>query len=465
MAIAQKEDASKKDATLANEQAQAADGTRPAAAEPAKQDAKPKTNPFLIALITGGIVVIGTVVTIDLKIMYETEGTGLGDVKKAFAKPWFSAFAMFMGMSLSLFAYAAQCAWEAYQTAQQRTVADAQLRQGLLAADGTKEQAAKEERAPFFSLKTFAKAALPASCDLMATGLQAVGLVYVSASIYSIFRGANILMTAILSVFVLRKRLAMGQFLGLVLVLAGLVVVGIAANSDKADDAEAGNTNLPLGIAFIVAAQGSQAIQYVWEEFVTKGRAAKKGSDKPAEKPMQIPPFMLIGLEGVAGMLMFLCIIFPFTGLVMTCENLFWLKGEKLDSESLKSCPFQDHGHTYENFLDTLAMLRSSAALRLLTTIYIVTICGLNMCGIMCTKLLSGVIRALMQNGIRTLSIWVTDLALFYWFRGAFGSEHELGEPWTASSPGQALGFSIYVLGFMLYIQVLKVPILETSSK
>merc|ERR1712224_926598 len=73
------------------------------------------------------------------------------------------------------------------------------------------------------------RCSFPACCDMMATGLQAMGFLYVAASVFAVLRGANIMFTSMVSIVFLGRRLTPGQVCGLLLVLGSLLVIGEAA--------------------------------------------------------------------------------------------------------------------------------------------------------------------------------------------------------------------------------------------
>ena len=130
--------------------------------------------------------------TVDLKLVYQTPT--LGDA--GFQKPWFMVFVMFLGMSLSLPLYALQ---NALRPPSGLTAASAAAKQPLLPAGQPRAPAPPAGGAGGSRIvRTALKGAFPACCDLLATGLQSAGLLYVSASVFSIFRGSSILVTALL---------------------------------------------------------------------------------------------------------------------------------------------------------------------------------------------------------------------------------------------------------------------------
>uniref|UniRef100_A0AAQ5XRZ4 Solute carrier family 35 member F6 n=1 Tax=Amphiprion ocellaris TaxID=80972 RepID=A0AAQ5XRZ4_AMPOC len=68
----------------------------------------------------------------------------------------------------------------------------------------------------------------PAMCDMTATSIMYVALNMTSASSFQMLRGAVIIFTGLLSVAFLGRRLAFNQWLGIMITILGLVIVGLA---------------------------------------------------------------------------------------------------------------------------------------------------------------------------------------------------------------------------------------------
>lgn len=68
---------------------------------------------------------------------------------------------------------------------------------------------------------------LPTLCDLTATTLMNVGLVYISASIYQMLRGSVVLFTATWSVLFLNRRHPTYRWFALFTVFVGIAIVGL----------------------------------------------------------------------------------------------------------------------------------------------------------------------------------------------------------------------------------------------
>ncbi|KAI9597115.1 hypothetical protein BDF19DRAFT_435876 [Syncephalis fuscata] len=140
---------------------------------------------------------------------------------------------------------------------------------------------------------------IPTMCDICGTTLMNVGLIYTTASIYQMLRGAVVIFSAILSVIFLRHRIALFQWFGLMTVMLGVSVVGlsglIGATSDPKPTDNASDTEseieefarAALGIFMVLFAQMFTAIQFVVEEKILKHYA--------------VEPLMAVGLEGFWG--------------------------------------------------------------------------------------------------------------------------------------------------------------------
>eukprot|EP00746_Dinoflagellata_sp_MGD_P101464 gnl/MRDRNA2_/MRDRNA2_41343_c0_seq2.p1 gnl/MRDRNA2_/MRDRNA2_41343_c0~~gnl/MRDRNA2_/MRDRNA2_41343_c0_seq2.p1 ORF type:complete len:208 (-),score=28.36 gnl/MRDRNA2_/MRDRNA2_41343_c0_seq2:82-705(-) len=187
--------------------------------------------------------------------------------------------------------------------------------------------------------------------------------------------------------------------------------VQLAENDDQSAPG-ASSHNALLGMFFVLLAQVSQAVQYVWEERMMTS--------------MKLPPLLLVGLEGICGLCVMTCVVFPVLG----------------------QLPGKDYGGCLESFWDSWAMLyNDDGHLVVMVVAFVFAVTGLNISALLVTKLLSAVVRALMQNGARTLTIWVTDLILFYAVtNGTFG------ESWVYPySEVEAIGFAFCVVGALFY--------------
>ncbi|NXL52475.1 S35F6 protein, partial [Podilymbus podiceps] len=110
----------------------------------------------------------------------------------------------------------------------------------------------------------------PALCDMTGTSIMYVALNMTSASSFQMLRGSVIIFTGLLSVAFLGRRLELSQWLGILVTIVGLVVVGLA-DLRSSHDQKHKLSEVITGDLLIVMAQVIVAIQMVLEEkFVYK---------------------------------------------------------------------------------------------------------------------------------------------------------------------------------------------------
>lgn len=332
----------------------------------------------------------GACLTLNQKLQYQTSAVGLAG-EHAFEKPWFCTFLMFVGEGMALLVFGVQ------------RVVDPEEKKCELSWWGL-----------------LWRCAFPAIFDMVATGFGSVGLTYITASTCQMLRGCAILFTAIISRFWLQRVLDFRQVVGLCMVFAAMALVGAAGamtggHGDQAASSIDGNG--AWGVLLVCFAQLFQASQFVWEEKVMK--------------KVCIPPLLLLGIEGIVGIILFGILVFPL----------------------LLHLPGNDVGGSLENVWDALSMVQRSPELMFLAIMYVTCVCALNCCAVYVTKFLSGVHRALIQTGLRTMVIWVVGLILYYRTNGIYG------EPWAGvPSYMELFGFAFFLCGSMLHSKMIHLP-------
>ena len=163
-----------------------------------------------------------------------------------------------------------------------------------------------EQRLPLKGWKV-SLLSLPAICDLLATTLMNVGLLFVVASIYQMTRGALVLFVGLFSVIFLRRTLHLFQWFALVTVVVGVGIVGLAGaiyQDPKATPSAlilareafgifAREARTPeavraiIGVFLIAGAQIFTASQFVVEEYILEKYA--------------LEPLKVVGWEGLFG--------------------------------------------------------------------------------------------------------------------------------------------------------------------
>ncbi|TPX35627.1 hypothetical protein SeMB42_g04099 [Synchytrium endobioticum] len=178
---------------------------------------------------------------------------------------------------------------------------------------------------------------LPTLCDLTATTLMNVGLIYVAASVYQMLRGAVVLFTGTLSTIYLGRTHPLYRWYGLCAVSAGVSLVGAASvvqadppskpsSHDNSSIYASNPSNAPLGVAMVLIAQIFTAAQFVIEEKLLSY--------------YELPAMKAVGLEGIFGLLS-LAIMVPIVtsrSTIDTCRTLFiWMISLALGWENFKS--------------------------------------------------------------------------------------------------------------------------------
>ena len=231
-----------------------------------------KTSEFVtIATI---FVISGTMSTLGTKwqdLLVIPDSTGQ---PKSFEHPFFQSWLMFFGEFLCMFAFM----WQMKQT---------KRRVGKLVPG--------EDHALPCGLWVYF---IPAFCDFTASTTGFIGLTLTYASVYGMLKGSTVLFTGLLSKIFLKRKFQLFHWLGMLLVVIGLVLVGLSSfvegkkdGSTTGDDEPEENSaasNPLLGNVLIVAAQLIAATQFTFEEYVI-------GKYK-------INPYEMVGWEGIFGL-------------------------------------------------------------------------------------------------------------------------------------------------------------------
>jgi len=268
--------------------------------------------------------------------------------------------------------------------------------------------------------------ALPASLDVLGSGVSGVGMLFISASVWQMMRGSLILFTAALSVLVLGRRLERQHVLGLLLATLGLALVGISSWLDSetptlfsllVHGSSGGSASDALfGIILTVLSQLCTAIQVVVEESLLK-----IGSDRYTTPS----PERVVAYEGLWG-----CMI-----MIVVLIGLQYTSGP-------------DHGSA-ENSVDSFEKLFNSSTLIFLVLFYLLSIAIFNVLGMTVSKYLSSVHRTLIDSS-RSVVVWAIQLVAWHCLDSA-----TYGTPWTSNSWLQLVGFIVLVLGTLVYNEVI----------
>lgn len=130
---------------------------------------------------------------------------------------------------------------------------------------------------------------LPGVFDIIETSFKNITLTLVAASITQMLRSSVVLFTAMLAMIFLKKRLFRHHITSLFLIVGGIVMVGLAAESGNK------STNI-WGFIVLLIGQFSGAVGYVVEE-------------KFLGDFEDLDPIMMAGIEGVWSLAIWLVVL------------------------------------------------------------------------------------------------------------------------------------------------------------
>ncbi|XP_008274995.1 solute carrier family 35 member F6 [Stegastes partitus] len=241
----------------------------------------------------------------------------------------------------------------------------------------------------------------PAMCDMTATSIMYVALNMTSASSFQMLRGAVIIFTGLLSVAFLGRRLALNQWLGIMITILGLVIVGLADFVSGHKDDSHKLSDVLTGDLLIIMAQVIVSVQMVLEEkFVYKH---------------DVHPLRAVGTEGFFGFVVLTLLLIPM---------YFIHVGNFSDNPR----------HVLEDALDAFCQIGHQPLIVLALLGNTVSIAFFNFAGISVTKEISATTRMVLDS-LRTLVIWAVSLAL----------------GWEDFHGLQVLGFLVLLLGTSVY--------------
>lgn len=250
--------------------------------------------------------------------------------------------------------------------------------------------------------------AIPAWCDIIGTSTMYVGLTMTSASTYQMLRGSVVIFTGLMSRVMLRRATSTHQWLGMVLVFSGALVVGstsvLQTDAPKDGSAPSSFSTILLGDLLVVFSQLFTALQMVLEERFVTGHS--------------MPALLAVGCEGVWGL----------TGLAALLLVLQY-------------GPSGPGGLPIEDSLDAFDQIRASWTLLGLLLANAFSIAFFNGFGMTITKTSSASYRVVLDS-LRTGVVWLFGMAT--------GSErfHLL----------QVFGFIVMITGTTTYNETVRMP-------
>ncbi|KAI4177019.1 MAG: hypothetical protein LQ343_000499 [Gyalolechia ehrenbergii] len=290
-----------------------------------------------------------------------------------------------------------------------------------------------DERTPLVGWRV-SLLAMPACCDIAATTLMNVGLLFVAASIYQMTRGALILFVGLFSVLFLHRQIFLYQWSALFIVVLGVAVVGLAgaiapnpqAQPDprsltetsilllrdasqqlKAAAVSPSALKTVLGVLMIAGAQIFTATQFVLEEWILEKYA--------------LEPLKVVGWEGVFG---FLITLVGMIGLHLAVGRT------------------EAGRNGYFDMREGWREITHYRIIAVTSVLIMISIGGFNFFGLSITRSVSATARSIIDT-CRTLFIWIVSLGL----------------GWETFKWLQILGFALLVYGTFLFNDIVRPPL------
>jgi len=380
----------------------------------------PNRTKIFIFLVTG-MLVTGTINTVITKLLFTTNKAGgccgwqTNGVPNTephnFTHPWFSTWIMFLGELLCFIPFI------------------------INRSNNSKKQKNLNINVPRDSDENPYSYifALPTCCDLTASTLGNIALLWVPASIWQMMRGSIIIFGAILSKIFLKRVLRLHHWIGVSVVVIGLFLVGLSGFLGSRDTKL--NPFFPIGLIFVIGAQLIAASQMIIEEMLLKRRSFE--------------PLNVVFMEGFWGVVIMTLVALPilFFPQVSTIASppYYFANG----SAKYEADPILD-GFS-ENVIDALAQMGNQSIFVIENVILLFSIAFFNFFGLSLVTYLTTVHRTLI-DACRTIFVWLFQILLFW-----VGIE-SAGEILTIYSLVQLLGFAFLVAGTIIYNEVVKIP-------
>lgn len=137
--------------------------------------------------------------------------------------------------------------------------------------------------------------AIPATCDFTASTLMFVALTMVPPSVYQMMRGIIVVITALLSVVFLKRKLYRHHWTSIVFIVLGVAEVGYVAIRRGTEGNTAGSVG--MGICLLLVSQCFTGAQFIIEEILLGD--------------YYLDPLVIVGTEGMWGLSYYLLALIP----------------------------------------------------------------------------------------------------------------------------------------------------------
>ena len=348
---------------------------------------------------------------------------------RKFSHSWFLNLVMFIGESIGIPVY------YLFFNKKEKEKEGELIKKSEEEKDEEREEEKEEEREEEEKKPEIKKIllAIPAFTDTCSTGLANIGLILLPASIYQMLKGSLIIMTFLMSKFVVKNKHILDHYIGIPLSTVGVVLVGLSAyitaeeNEENNNEDSSSASQTLLGIVLMLIAMFILSIQFCFDEYFMRKYSCH--------------PLICIGYQGVFGFFMnlFLCIIFYF----IKCGS--YEKGEEPPYFVENMCTGDDKNvWRPENIVFALRQFVENHILTILVPITIIFMSSFNILGVSITKYGSATTRSVTDN-VRSFLVWL-------WFLLPFNQE-DLIEKFSVL---QLIGFICITAGAFIYNGVFK---------
>ncbi|KAL4476239.1 hypothetical protein ABPG74_009972 [Tetrahymena malaccensis] len=339
-------------------------------------------------------------------IIYKYQNTTIVDGKK-FQHPFIQTFIMEFAMSLPLI-------WVVYQKFKKQLYVN---------VDPSKKM--------MTTWRDYLWILVPSLCDLIGSTLQFFSLLFIDSSIYQMMRGGSIIFTALFSKILFKKIFLKYKYLGLLLSIIGLVLVGLSpflfiGSSNSA------NLNMQyVSIGLLVICMALNGGHYTSEEYIYS--------------KYNIHPCELLGTQAFYGAVIYMTILLP-----IFCNV-------ECNFPNGVGCVKVGDTYYFDNLSQYFSEVTSNGWLLAFVFFGIASKCIYNLNGIFTTKYFSSLTRSI-AGALRTLVTWMVGLIVT-----AIGARQ-----WESLEYRTCLlmtgGYIFLFAGNLIYNGVIKVPYFKREA-
>lgn len=379
-----------------------------------------KTFTYIMILVfffaTGGMMPVLNSVVLRTKWAYKYGLT------LKFQKPFFSTFAMFLGMSIfSVQFLITFIKSKCKKTKKRETESHSEQTVSSMASmdavnavqlETTPRNSKKNEinDESVFSWIVFRDVCLPSIMHLAASILQTYSLMYMPTTVWQVFHGFQVLFTTLFAVTYLKQQLFLVDWLGLFINVSGICFTGVAGllrGIKKSDDSI---STIFLMFILSILSHGIKSLQTVLEEKILKTH--------------NLASVKLISYEGLWGLYFMLLIVMPAVFALPVSNPL------------------------YEDVIETGVELTYSRGLIITFLSYTVVVTLFTFAGVLVTSHSTAIHRNMYET-LRPLAVWVLSVMFQYVMDKA-----DIDEEIDKYTILELIGFAVSVVGSLIYNRV-----------